>query len=198
MKKLISLSVLVGCFSLPAQAQQPFDVAGDVAFVANDGPSGSDFDGSARVSGMVLMPLAPNLSIEGGLSQTNETEDSQTDNTGSYSLKIRTGDVFAGVRVQSDPVGQFRFYGRAGLLYYYSEIDFEESFFDIKPGGDLTEIEEGTGYYLGGGLSMPLNPGLSLTAEATYRERSAYFEDADNEFDMEELGVAVGLVFQIR
>lgn len=195
-KQLLILGSALSICSFTAQAQQPVGFGADIAFIGNDGPSGSDFDASFRISGLAFLPLSPNVMLEAGLSQTSETEDSQTDNTGSYSLKMRTGDVFGGVRLQSNPMGPFTLYGRAGALYYYSEIDFEESFFDLKPGGDLTEIEEGTGYYLGGGAALTLNKNLKLTGEVTYRKRNEYFEGASAEFDMEELGAAVGLVYQ--
>ncbi|MDX1693514.1 MAG: outer membrane beta-barrel protein [Ketobacteraceae bacterium] len=194
----LAIIMLFSFASLAAQAQTQVQgkVFGDIAAVGNDGPSGSDFDESLRFSGGFLLSLSPNVALEAGLSQSTETEDSQTDNTGSYSIKIRSGDVFGGLRIESNPVGKLTFFGRGGVLYYYSEIDFEESFFDIKPGGDLTEIEEGTGYYLGAGVGLPLNPRLNITGEITYRKRDEYFEGADAEFDMKELGAAVGVVFR--
>lgn len=195
--KLARLIVCLVCFSLPLAAMaQGSELAfgGSVAFLANDGPSGSDFDNSARIEGLLFRPVNNNLWVEAGLSQTTQTEDADSDNTGRYKLKMQFSDVFAGVRLNSNAMNGLTVFGRAGALYYYSDIDFEESFYDLKPGGKLSEVEEGTGFYLGGGVALKLNQNIALNLELTYREHSELFDRSRNEFDMEELGLALGVV----
>ena len=182
------------CLLIPnVHAQQSLAYGVDLAFLTNEGPGGSNFNESWRFSAMVVRP-SHQLQWEAGLSQATTTEDRGTDNTGSYRLQVSSGDVFAGIRLQSRPVGQVTAFGRGGVLYYYSEIKFSEAFFGIKPTGKIKEVEEGKGYYLGGGLVFPLNAGVKLTGEVSYRKRLDYFEGANAEYDMEELGVAVGLL----
>lgn len=176
--------------------KQRIDIGANLAFISNEGPSGSDFDETFRGSGFVVLPMNDNIGFEAGLSQTSSTEDSGSDNTGEYKIEISSSDLFAGVRVQSNPLGRFRFYGRGGVLYYHSEIKFEESFYNIKPEGDEEEVEEGGGFYLGGGGALELNPRLHLTVEVSYLKRREYFEDSSQAFDMKEIGLAVGLIFR--
>lgn len=191
-------SVAVGCALLPALAiaevpQKGFGV--QLAYVSNEGPAGSDFDGSFRMEAFGQLVFNPNIAFEAGVAHSTRTQDSDEDNQGVYTLDISSTDLQAGMRVDSQPFGALNFYGRAGLLYYYSTLEFEESFFGIKPGGKLEEIEEGIGYYLQGGAAFVVAPNLKLDVGLSYRVRQDYFEDASRPFDMKEIGVGVGLVF---
>lgn len=195
MKKFSVLIAFVGIFPATLWAQQPvLGAGGHVAYVANDAGSGSDFDGSGRLEGFGLLQFSPHVSLEAGLAMSTAAEDSGSDNQGSYSLEISSNEVFTGLRLDTSTFGPMNGYGRAGVLYYHSEIEFQEDFFGIKPGGSLEEVEEGTGFYLEGGLAFRLSNSLRLDAGLTYRVRQDYFEDSSRPFDMSELGIAVGLV----
>lgn len=169
---------------------------GNLVVVSNNGPSSSDFNQSIRGSGFIGLAMNDNIRIEGGLSQTTDTEDSDSDNTGEYKLEITSSDLFAGVRFESNPMGIFTFFGRGGLLYYKSEIKLNESFYDIKPKGSVEVDEEGTGFYLSGGGALEVAPRLKLTGELAYLVRQDYFAGARRAFDMKEMGVSIGIIFE--
>ena len=191
------LSLLLFFLPVTALAERPpIEFGGYLSAVANDGPNGSDFDGSIRADGFISYQLQPNFFVDVGFSQSSDTETGDADNTGTYKLKMSSNDLFAGLRVQVPVSQRFGFFGRGGVLYYYSEIEFEESFYDIKPGGKLEEIEEGTGFYFDGGVSFSLSPKLDLKTGVTYRVRKDYFEDSAKSFDMDELGLMVGVTFK--
>lgn len=196
MKILVPVISLAACFPAAVFAQQPvLGGAGHMAFVTNDAGSGSDFDGSFHFEGSGLLKLSPNLAVEAGVGASTATEDSGEDNQGSYKIEVNSNDVFAGLRLDVPLFGNFDGYGRGGLLYYHSEITFHEDFFGIKPGGSLEEVEEGTGFYLEGGLSLRVSRDLKLDGGLSYRVRQDYFEDSIRPFDMKQFGVGVGLVF---
>ncbi|MCG8668747.1 MAG: porin family protein [Pseudomonadales bacterium] len=192
-----SLSLMFPVMSFAQNNMQTFSQglsgAASLAFVANDAGGDSDLDASLRFSGSLEKQVAPNLSVFVGLSQTTDTEETGEDNTGEYTLTISSSDLFAGARLTFNPEDDFQFYGKGGFLYYYSELELEESFFGLKEAGKVEEVEEGTGYLLGGGLSFKLNPKLQLDAEVTYLVRQEYFEDSNRSFDLEEIGALVGL-----
>ncbi len=199
MKGRLSIaSLLLACsLALPllSRAETAPAVGLHAAYVANTGPDGSHFDGAFQVQGFGQLQFHPQFAIEAGLAYSSDTEDSATDNQGSYSITMSSNDLFAGVRLETRPMGVLTLYGRGGVLYYYTTIDFAESFFDIKPGGKIKEIEEGSGYYLEGGLALKVATGIKLDFGLTYRARLDYFEDSSRAFDMKELGASVGLVF---
>ena len=193
---MIRKSFLVAALLLPAlaQAQQPqFGMGAQLGYVANDGPTGSDFDGSFHLEAFGQLVFNPNVAVEAGWGHSTTTEDSAEDNTGKYTIEMSSNDLFAGVRLDLNPWGVFNLYGRGGLLYYYTTIDFAESFYGIKPAGKLEEIEEGIGYYLEGGGAFQVAPNMKLHVGLTYRNRQEYFEDSSRPFDMEELGLQAGL-----
>lgn len=193
------LTSSIACTSAQAQTQQPpIGFGGHLAYVSNDAGSGSDLDGSLRFEGFGQLQFAPNIALEVGISHSTGAEETGEDNTGSYKIEISSTDYFTGLRIDTQPWGSINGYGRAGVLYYHSTIDFEESFFDIKPGGDLEEIEEGTGFYLEGGIALQIAPGAKLDAGITWRNRQDYFEDSIRPFDMKELGATIGIVFTTR
>lgn len=196
MKMSYSVISLAALLPAAALAQQPvLGASGHGAYVTNDAGSGSDFDGSFHFEGSGLLQLSPNLALEAGIGASTSAEDSGEDNQGSYTIEVASNDVFAGLRLDLPLAGKLGGYGRGGLLYYHSEIDFQEDFFGIKPGGSLEEVEEGTGYYLEGGLSLGLGRDLKLESGLTWRVRQDYFEDSIRPFDMKQFGLTVGLVF---
>lgn len=193
-----ALMAIVPSLVLAETDRLPLGVGGHLAYVGNDAGSGSDLDGSWRFEGFGQWQLHPHFALEAGISQSVGAEESGEDTTGTYHLDIRSTDYFAGLRGDTRPWGAFSGYGRVGVLYYHSEVQLEESFFGVKPGGKLEEIEEGTGFYLEAGVSWLLGASLKLDAGITWRNRQDYFESALRPFDMEELGVAIGAVYTFR
>lgn len=173
-------------------------LGGHLAYVGNDAGSAADFDNSVFVEGFGQLQFTPHLALELGIGYATGTEDTGTDNTGSYSIDITSTDYFGGVRFDTRSWGALNGYGRGGLLYYRSEIEFAEDFFGLKPGGELEEVEEGIGYFLEGGIAFRLAPGVKLDLGISYRVRQDYFEDSGRPFDMEQLGGTIGLVFAPR
>ena len=197
--KLFKVLLLLPLFlpvTIQAQQLPPWELGGFAAVVANDGPDGSDFDESVRADAFVSFQMQPNFFVETGISQSSETETGGEDNTGTYNLKVSSNDLFVGLRLLLPINDTFGFYGRGGVLYYYSEFEFEESFYDIKPAGKLEEVEEGTGFYFDAGVSFNLNTSLMLNTGLTYRVRKDYFDDSSKSFDMDELGLAFGITFK--
>ena len=194
---IMSLGAIVPSVSYAQNNMQTFaqglSGSASLAFVANDAGDDADLDASLRFSGALEKQMAPNFSIFVGLSQTSDTEETGEDNTGEYTLTLSSSDLFAGARLTFNPEDALQFYGRGGFLYYYSEIELEESFFGLKEAGKIDEVEEGTGYFFGGGLSFKLNPQMMLDAEVTYLVRQEYFEDSARPFDLEEVGALVGV-----
>lgn len=183
----------------PLQAQPAgTGVGAHLAYVANDAATGSDFDENIRGELFGQLRFNPRLAFELGYAHSTSTEEQGVDNTGTYSIDITSDDFYGGVRLQSQAIGAWSLYGRGGLLYYRSEIDFAEEFFGLKPGGEIEEIEEGIGYYLEAGVSYAAAPELLLDLGFTYRVRQDYFEDSRRPFDLEEMGVTAGLVWLLR
>lgn len=192
----IMLAALLPVSALAAPGA--LSLGGQSIWVGNDAASGSGFDDSFRFEGFALLPLSPLLAVELGAATTTTTTDADEDNQGRYQLDVSSDDLGIGLRLDLPLSAQLGGYGRAGLLYYYSDLHFEESFFGIKPGGELDEVEEGSGYYLDAGLTWRLSPLLQLQSGLTWRVRRDYFEDSSRPFDMTELGVGVGAVFTFR
>lgn len=163
----------------------------------NKGPSGSDFDGSFQGELGGLITLQPNFDIELGFAQSSDITDEKKDNTGSYKLTLKNSDLFAGVRFSIPLQNAIRFYGRGGVMYYYSNVAFEENFFNIKTGGKIKDVEEGLGFYLGGGASLELSDSLMITGELQYERRSDYFDKSSKPFDVDSWGLGVGVVWRL-
>ncbi|PIE40857.1 MAG: hypothetical protein CSA49_06375 [Gammaproteobacteria bacterium] len=168
-----------------------------VAIVSNDAGKGSDFDTALRFNGYVQKQVSPNLSVQFGLSQSTDAEDSNEDNTGKYKLSISHSDVFGGLKFVANPEDDFSLFARGGLMYYYSQIKLEESFFGLKDAGIDKEIEEGTGFYLGGGVAFDLAPDMQCELEVTYLQRNDYFDKSPRSFDFKETGITLGVVYRL-
>lgn len=201
--KVIPLFALAFPLSgLAAQVQghsnNPVDaVGGSIAIVANDAGKGSDFDASARFNVFAEKKLSENFSFQAGLSQTTDAEHSDEDNTGEYKLSIRSSDVFAGAKITFNPQNKLEVFARGGVLYYYSQVELEESFFGLKESGTDEEVEEGTGFYFGGGAALAVSRTLQLQLEVSHLQRSEYFEDASRSFDFKEIGVTFGVAYTL-
>lgn len=173
-------------------------VGAHLAYVTNDAGPGSDLDANLRGELFGQLRFNSHVAFELGYAHSTSTEEEGTDNQGTYRIDITSDDFYGGMRLQSRALGAWSLYGRGGLLYYRSEIDFAEEFFGLKPGGEIEEIEEGIGYYLAAGVSMAASPTLLLDVGVTYRVRQDYFEDSSQPFDLEEMGVTAGLVWRLR
>ncbi len=193
-----ALMAFAPTLALAQSDKPPLGLGAHTSYVGNDAGSGSDLDAGWRFEGLGQFQFHPHFALELGVSQSIGAEENGEDLTGTYRLEISSTDYFAGLRADTRSWGALSGYGRAGVLYYYSEVQFEESFFGIKPGGKLEEVEEGTGYYLEGGLSWQMNTNLKLDAGITWRNRRDYFESSLRPFDLEELGVTLGGVYRFR
>lgn len=201
-KKVSLLKYVFLCFSplfvsplVMAAGSQPLVFNGQIAWISNTGPSGSDFDSSSHLAGSVLIPFAANLAMEVGISQTNKATDEGVDNTGSYKLAISGNDLFGGIRFDANTLEGAGLFARAGLLYHKSEIEFEESFFGLKPSGKLTRTEEGTGFYLGAGFKFKWSDNLTSSAGIHYLTRQDFFSESPRSFEMEEIALILGIEF---
>lgn len=179
-------------------APPPTGLGAHVGFVANDAGHDSDFDNSAVLDVFGQLRFSPHMALELGYVYSATTTDQGADNQGTYQLDIASNDFYGGMRLQTRDWGGWSLYGRIGLLYYRSEIEFSEAFYDLKPGGEIEEIEEGIGYYLGGGVSYAVTPSLLLDAGFTYRVRQDFFDDSMRPFDMDQVGMAGGVIWLLR
>ena len=168
---------------------------GHIGYVGNEGPSGSDFDGSGTIEGMGQLVFNPIVALEAGFTYSSKTEDSNEDNQGQYTVGVTNTDLFAGVRLDSRRFGPVSIYGRGGFLRYFSTVKLEESFYGLKSAGSVEKDEEGFGYYLGSGVAFHLGPHLKLDVGLDYRMRSDYFKDSSKPFDMTQFGLSTGLLF---
>lgn len=192
---IVGIVAMIVCPVAMADNTPSLAFNGQLAWIANEGPKGSDFDSSMHLAGSVLIPVIPNLSAELGISQTNKATDEGVDNTGRYKLAISGNDLFGGIRFDANALGGSGFFARAGLLYYKSEIEFSESFFGLKPKGSLTDVEEGTGFYLGAGFKFNLGNQLSNSIGLQYLSRQDFFSGSPRAFDMEEIALILAIQF---
>ena len=195
--KRITLFTVVALLPLTSFAAQPVPGFGaHVSYIHNDAGSGSNFDASGRAEVFGQLIVNRNIALEVGGSYSSQTEDSGADNQGTYKIDITSSDVFAGLRLDSPPMGAMNLYGRGGMLYYESVIDFREDFYGIKPGGSLEKTESGTGYYLEAGVAFRLAPNMKVDTGFTHRVRQDYFGRSSKPFDMTENGLSVGMIWQ--
>lgn len=195
MKRLNAIAILALAGASPVFAAPPAGVGAHVGYVANDAGTGSDFDNSAVIDVFGQLRFNPHVALEFGYVYSATTTDEGSDNQGTYKIELASNDLYGGMRVQTQDWRGWSAYGRIGLLYYRSEIDFSETFYGLKPAGEIEEVEEGIGYYFGGGVSYAITPSLLLDAGITYRVRQEYLEDSIRPFDVDQLGMVGGLVW---
>lgn len=194
-KTLIAAALAATCAAPLHAAPATVGLGTQLGYYGNDAGSGADFDGSVLWDLFGQARINNHLALEAGYAYASAAEDKGEDNQGSWQLKLTNNDFYGGLRLQSQAMGPWSFYGRGGLLYYRSKIEFSEAFFGLKPAGKLEEIEEGTGWYLGAGASVKVAPHLLLDMGLGYRQRLDYFEDSRKPFDMNQFGGSVGLLW---
>ena len=186
------------CLMLPVNgyAQNVEFELGLHAYYVSNQVRNAEFDSSKRLEAFLLLKFNNVFALEAGASRSSETEDSGSDNTGSYSLAIRSQDSFAGLRFEL-PINNLHLYGRIGMLAYNSDIHFSEDFYNIKRGGSLKTDENGNGYYLEFGIQFPVSQRVSLEAGVSQRVRQDYFENSSAAFDFTEMCIGGGLVIHL-
>lgn len=152
----------------------------------------SDFDlaGSYRLQGGHW--FSPNFAVEAGYSALSNAEEKGEDNRGSYKLTLDSDDLFVGPVISTDRTKQTRFFASGGVLYSKINIEVEESFFGLKPGGKASDENTSFGFYLNGGVAFSVGSQFDLLASLSYFKRSGAVKTYGGDVDVNDAALNLG------
>ncbi|HEX8694064.1 MAG TPA: porin family protein [Longimicrobium sp.] len=96
----------------------------------------------------------------------------------------------AGLRAGFAPIGGFSPWVRGGLVFHEIEIEDNDS-------GLSATTDSNLGFEVGGGLSFPLGPRISVTPGVSYTRYTIDDEDLEEDLDVSHLKIDIGLHIRI-
>lgn len=198
--KCLTLTLL-GCTGLTTSAfAAPFAVephwAGVQLGISKLEVDGGDLDDASDFSLELGRWFTANLGVELGLSTLRDAKESGEDNRGTYIVTVDANEFYVGPRLSTSHFDVWRFFGSAGLLYSEVDIEVEEAFFDMKPGGTKSVSEKATGYYVGGGLSYAPPGRVDFSAQVRYHHRPGVIESYAGEVDIDDASLNLGVAYR--
>lgn len=199
-KVITLLSVPVCLIAAAAHGQSEPQLNGSLKAIYDIVDSdGDDFGGSLSLEGTLRLELSPKFELEAGLTGINDADsDEAEDNTGSYKLTLNSTELLLGGSVNLLQKNQLEVYGRGGLILYKIDVELEEEFFGLKPGGSASTDDSGTGFYIGLGGEMKYSPELSIIGEIQYRSLLDVLGDSSKPFDVDAISFGVGAKYYFQ
>ncbi len=190
------LTALLTGLSHQAAATE-FYLQGSLALSQPDGGSDSDLELTTSPRIIAGLAFTPNVSAEVGFYYLYTEQDSEKEDVVSqYLVSITSKDILLGLKGQFNINNRIAFYGRGGMLLWNTELELEENFWDIIPGGKVSDDDSGVGYYLSGGIIIHFTERLYMDAYLSHHQRNDIFKDDSNyPIDVTETLGGVGLGF---
>lgn len=194
-------AVLMGVFMLAAplaQAQIAAEShwAGIQLGVADVEVDGGDLDVSEAYGIELGRWFSTHFGVEMGLSALRDAKEEGKDNRGTYKLNLESDETYVGPRISTSHFDWLRFFGSAGLLYSRVNIEVDESFYGLKPGGSAADRDETLGYYVSGGMSFAVPGRVDLSAVLRYRQRPDVIESYAGGVDVSDTSFNMGVAFR--
>ena len=196
--KLLLLTLFLIQFPFAASAKNmQVDVNGSITFL--DAGGNDDLESGRTLTVFFDYSLKPWLALDAGLLVSDKAQDEiRTDIVGTYQASIGTRMLLLGVKPRYRFDGPFEIYGRVGLTYWRTEIEVEEYFNDVIPGGIATDSDTGYGYYLNFGALHNITQQVSVQLELSYMQQLDVFKDKSSyPFDLtiNSIGIGIGYRF---
>lgn len=157
---------------------------------------GGDLDVSEAYTLEMGRWFTHNFGLEMGVSALRDGKEEGEDNRGSYEVKLESEETYIGPRISTDHFDTFRVFASGGVLYSRVNIEVEEEFYGLKPGGRASDRDESVGYYLSGGISFALPGRVDLNAVLRYRQRPGVLETYSGEVDVNDTSLNIGAAFR--
>lgn len=191
--------VLLALISMYAQASAAeWFIAPQLLFTGVDtSESASDFDNVASVNLQGGYRINQWIAVNGGIFLPGDSEESGETDAGSYELTLSTVALHAGAEAML-PLNSFMTLTfNAGLDYASVELELEEDFFGLKPGGDDSIDDRVLGYHAGLGLRFQWGS-FAVGPVLRYQQYSDLFDDdSDYPFDLKLASAGVEFFWQL-
>lgn len=146
--------------------------------------SAADFDNVASANLQGGYRFNDWLAATGGVMLFGESEESGETDAGSYELTLSNYVVHAGVQAQVSLATYFKMTFDVGLDLASVELEVEEDFFGIKPGGKDSIDDRVLGYHLGIGMHYQWS-NFAVGPVLRYQQYPDLFDDDSNRpFDL--------------
>lgn len=137
-----------------------------------------------------------NFGVEMGLSALRDAKEEGSDNRGTYQVNVESDETFVGARLSTSHYDTVRFFASGGLIYSRVNVEVEEQFYGLKPGGKNSDRSDATGYYVSGGMSVALPGRIDLNGVIRYRNRPDAISTYGGDIDVEDASLMLGAAFR--
>ena len=159
----------------------------------------SDLENSLSLRLLVGVPLSSHIALELGYNKFHTEQDSrEEDNVSQYRVEINSDDILLGIKGQVPLNKELMLYLSAGWLFWDTEFELEEYFWDIIPGGIDSVADKGTGFYISSGIKFYFHKQVYVDAYISHHQRNDIFADvSDYPVNIREnlVGIGVGFSF---
>jgi len=196
-RKIVLAVLLMGSASTQfAQAQ--WFIAPQLAMTRVDtSESASDFDNVASINLQGGYRINDWLAITGGVLLLGDSEESGETDAGSYDLTLSTAALHAGVQGLLPLTSLMTLTFDAGLDVASVDLELEENFFGIKPGGSDSIDDKVLGYHAGLGLRFQWD-NFGVGPVLRYQHYPNLFKgDSDYPFDLKLTSLGVEFFWQL-
>ena len=193
---LISFSMLLPFAAQTSLAENAY-MGFSSAFSHPSSGGDSDLENSLSLRLFVGVPLNSHVALELGYNKFHTEQDSrEEDNVSQYRVEINSDDILLGIKGLVPLNKYLALYLSAGWLFWDTEFELEESFWDITPGGIDTVTDKGTGYYISSGIKFHFHKNVYVDAYLSRHQRNDIFADvSDYPVNIRESLVGLGVGF---
>ena len=139
------------------------------------------------------------LAADVGLFVSDQTfTESSRDVVGDYRASIQSKSILLGIKPRHKFAAPYEVYARLGIQYWQTELEVEEYFNDVIPGGKSSVTDSGKGYYAAPGGAHYVTENVLLQLEISYMKQLDVFAgESSYPFDLSitALSLGVGYLF---
>lgn len=177
--------------------QKKVYMQGALAFSNPD--AGSQSDLKSNVTGFFIGGIELNQYISpelGFYTFSTEQKSTEYDAVSQYRIAIDSRDFLIGLKAQYPLASRVKWYLRGGALIWDTEFELREDFWNIIPGGSVSQSDDGVGYYLHTGLNLFASDLLYMNLFIGRNQRNNIFEEtSDYPIDLAESIAGFGFGF---